>query len=91
VTLEVKKLVAEAQSIDFCTYTVKEKGLLRTPVQFKGQWGTSRVPGGASHILGDHHIAKELRDLGLGGTSLEHTYALRQQALLHLPGERLPL
>jgi hypothetical protein len=91
VTLEVKKIVAEAQSIDYYTYTVKDKQLLRTLLQFKGQWGTSRVPGGASHILGDHPIAKQLGDLGLGATSLESTYSPRQQALLHLPGERLPL
>jgi len=50
-----------------------------------GQRGTSRVPGGATHTLGDHPIADELRNLRVGGTSLEHTYAPQQRAMLHLP------
>ena len=91
VTLDAPKVPAEPASNDYYAYTVKDEQLLRTLIRVKGQWGTSRVPEGASCILGDHPIARELRGLDVGRTSLEHAYAPEQQMMLHLPGERMPL
>ncbi len=91
VTLEVKKLAVEPQSLEAVCFTVKAKQLFVTPLLFKGEWGTSGSVGGASFVLGDHPIAQELRGLEIGATSVEHTYAPHQYSLLYLPRERLPL
>jgi hypothetical protein len=91
ITLEAKKLVTQPQSWDTYTYTVKDGQFLRTYIPLQGQSGTTDVKGSASYILGDHPIAEELRALGMDKTSVWHQYAPQLQAILYLPGERLPL
>jgi len=91
VALEVKKLATKAQYIDLYTYTVKDGQLLRTPIQTQGQYGITRLPGGASYTLGDHPIAEELKSLGMGRMAMGRFYATRVQSMLHAASERLPL
>ena len=90
-TLEVRKSVTELVSYQLYLYSVKGEHLLRALYQVQGQSSTDNVTGGASLILGDHPVARELKALEIGGTSVMHEYAPRRKALLHLPSERLPL
>jgi hypothetical protein len=91
VTVEVKKTTAEPQSMEGCMYSIKGNQIIRTPLACSGEWASSRVPGAASCVLGDHPVAEKLRKLGLGTAVIESTYAPRQRFLLELPGERLPM
>lgn len=91
ITLEVKKLDTSLVSDDLYAYTVKDGQLLRTHAQTKGQLGTSSLPGDASYKLGNHHIAKELQRLEIGGTALRCSYSPKMQMMLHKPGQKLPL
>lgn len=91
VTLDVKKVAAKEQYIDLYTYTVKDGQLLRTPVQTQGQYGITRLPGGASYLLGDHPIAAELKSLGMGKTAVGRFYAPEVQSMLHAASERLAM
>ncbi len=91
VTLEVKKMATKALDIDLHTYTVKDGQLLRTPVQTRGQYGITSLPGGASYTLGDHPIAEELKSLGMGRVAMGRFYATQVQSMLHAASERLAL
>lgn len=91
IALEVRKSVTGFQSYDNYTYTVKAGRLLRTHLQAEGQNSTNYISGGGSYTLGDHPIAVKLRALEMDGTSVMHRYAPQIKALLHLPGERLPM
>lgn len=66
ITLQARKVHAIAESMEFYIYTLKDKQLIRTPVQVRGLWGTSRVSGGALCSFGDHPIVAGLRDVDLG-------------------------
>jgi acetoacetate decarboxylase len=91
VTLGVMKMATKAQYIDLYTYTVKDGQLLRTLVQTQGQYGITRLPGGASYTLGDHPIAEELKSLGMGRMAMGRFYATQVQSMLHAASERLAL
>jgi hypothetical protein len=92
ISLEVKKTdTKKTQLPDAYPYTVKNSQLLRTRTQWQAQAGIAEVKGGASFTLGDHRIAEQLRALELGKASVRHLYATQGQAMLHLPGEPLPL
>jgi hypothetical protein len=91
VVLDVQKLATKAQYIDLYTYTVKDGRLLRTFVQTQGEYGITRLPGGASCQLGDHPLAEELKSLGMGKTAVGRFFAPRVQSMLHAASERLPL
>jgi Acetoacetate decarboxylase (ADC) len=91
VTLDVMKMATKAQYIDLYTYTVKDGQLLRTLVQTQGQYGITRLPGGASCTLGDHPIAEELKSLGMGRMAMGRFYATQVQSMLHAASERLAL
>ncbi len=90
-TLEVKKLTADAQPVNFFCYTTKNGQLLRTFVPTQGQFATSQSHTDVSYSLGNHPIAQELRDLEMNSTALEYLYAPHVQGLLFPPGERFPL
>jgi len=89
ITLEVKKLTTKPQHIDVYTYSMKDNQLLRTLVQTQGLYGTTRLPGGASYVLGDHPIADELKTLGMSKVAVGRFYATQVQSLLHAASERL--
>lgn len=91
VVLDVSKMATREQRIDLYTYSVKDGRLLRTLVQSQGQYGITRLPGGASYQLGDHPIAEELRSLGMGRTAVGRFYAPQVQSMLHAAGERLAM
>ncbi len=91
VTLDVNKLATRARSMNYYSYTVKDGQILKTLIQTQGQYGIARFRGGASYTLGDHPIAQELRDLGMGKRAVERLYAPRVQSMLHPANERLPM
>lgn len=91
VVLDVGKMATKEQRIDFYTYSVKDGRLLRTPVQTQGEYGITRMPGGASYALGDHPLAQELRSLGMGKTAVGRIYAPQVQSMLNAASERLAM
>lgn len=90
-SLEVKKLMADEQFINFFCYTVKDGQLLKTFVPTQGQFGTSESNEDVSFTLGNHAIANELKSLEISDTAVEYLYASKVQGLLFPPGEFLPL
>jgi hypothetical protein len=90
-TLEVKKVATRTRLMNYYSYTVKDGQLLRTLIQAQGRVGITRFKAGASYTLGDHHIAEELRALGMGKTTVERLYAPQVQSMIYPAGERLPL
>lgn len=91
VTLEVKKITTNMQSIDLYSYTVKDGQLLRTRMQTQGQYGISKSFGGASYTLGNGPISNELRNLEMGKTAFGCFYATDLQNMLYAASEYLPL
>jgi len=92
VSLEVKKTdTKKTQLPDVYVHTVKNGQLLRTRTQWQTEGGIADVKGGASFTLGNHPVAEQLRALEMDKTSVRHVYATWGQAMLHLPGERVPL
>lgn len=89
--LEVAALPAPERDMDLYSYTVKDKELLHTRIQAHGTIGQSRLPGGASLVLGDHPIARDLRGLHIGRQAVQRLYAPGLESLLHPAGARLPL
>jgi len=90
-TLEVGKMHTKEQSLDYYSYTVKDKQLLRTRIQVQGEAGIVRLKGGATFALGEHPIAAELGALNIGEKAAECLYAPRVQSMLHAAERRLPL
>jgi len=90
-TLEVKHVPTTRRPIDFHSYTVKDDQLLRTRIEVQGDVGLARLPGGASMVLGDHPIARDLRRLRIGREPVQRLYAPRIQSMLHRAGECFPL
>ncbi len=91
ITLEVKKLATKSRALRFCTYSVKNDELLRTPVEISGRVGIARLPGGASYTLHRGPIAEELKALEIGKRALGRMYITQAQSMLHPADERLPL
>jgi 15-cis-phytoene desaturase len=89
-TLNVRVRETTPRDMDFIAYTVKDRFLLRTLVQTRGEYAQGRFRRGASYTLGDHPIAAELRELGIWGVAVEWLYVPRAQSLLHRGSERLP-
>jgi hypothetical protein len=90
-TLSVKKIETKEVTRDSYIFTRKGKQLVYTLSQQTSLIGASREAGGASLKLGDHRVAKDIRDMEIGQTPLEYSYMPKMQSLLHKPGERLPL
>lgn len=90
-SLEVRKLKTKFRQVSFHSYSVKDKKLVRTPIETQGEYGISRMPGGATLQLGTGPIADELRRLGMGRTAVGRIYATRLQSMLHAASEYLDI
>ncbi len=91
VMLEVRKMSTRHRKIGYHCYTVKDRKLVRTPVQTEGDYGISRIPGGARYELGSGPLADELRYLEMGSVALHRVYAPRLKSSLHAASEYLDL
>lgn len=91
VTLEAKKINTEPTLLDIYDYTIKDRQIAKTLVSFRGEYGTSSSPQGASCLLGPHPISEQLRKIGIGEKSVQHRYSQRLNGLVYLPSEYLPL
>lgn len=86
-TLEVKKITAESQPVNFFCYTVKDGQLIKTFVPTQGEYAMSNVPEDVKYTIGNHAIAKELKELDMAESAAEYVYAAKVQGLLFPPGE----
>jgi hypothetical protein len=91
VTMEAKKIETEPTVLDIYPYTIKDGQIAKTLVSFRGSYGTSTVPQGASIILGNHPISEQLRNISISEKSLQHRYSQELNVLVYLPSEYLPL
>jgi len=83
VSLEVQSLSTTHQSLDFCTYSVKNEKLLKTLIQIEGQAGLATDSKGAKYFLGDHPVSIEIMNLKMSATPTRYQYAPRLQSILH--------
>jgi len=91
VSLEVQSLSTTHQSLDFCTYSVKNEKLLKTLIQIEGQAGLATDSKGAKYFLGDHPVSIEIMNLKMSATPTRYQYAPRLQSILHRAREVLSL
>jgi len=89
VSLEVQSLSTSHQSLDFCTYSVKDGKLLKTLIQIEGQAGLATDSKGAKYFLGDHPVSSEIMNLKMSATPTHYQYAPRLQSILHRAREVL--
>jgi hypothetical protein len=91
-TLEVKKNAARMKTyFDYTIFSVKDRELLRTHVNgISGSLGRSFKPGGAHLTLGEHPIARRIREVA-PGRSMMTMYVPKGQLILPEAEERLAL
>jgi hypothetical protein len=92
-TLEVTNTLHDLKSetYDFQTFSVKDKLLLKTPVQSQGQVWTSRKVDCTRLHLGDHPLSEELRSLQLNTKPLKTIIYPNMQVILHAASDRYAL
>ncbi len=91
-TLEMKKHPARMKTyFDFTMFSVKDNELLRTHVQgISPSLGRSFRPGGASLVLGEHPLCREIREVA-PGKAMMTIYLPKGQLILPEAQERMPL
>lgn len=82
-TLDVEQAPAKIERRSFRIYTVKDGRLFRHRIETEGLYGLSRLPGGGALALGDHPMARELRELGVGDRAIARVFASNVASLLH--------
>lgn len=90
ITLDVRTSETKTGARDFYAYPQKDGKFLKTRVETRLKYNETRFAGGASYMLGDHWIARELRVLGMRRIAVGRLYAFEAQSLLYegvpLPG-----
>lgn len=76
---------------DFHTFSVKDKFLLKTPVQSSGQFWASRKSDSAQLHLGNHPVAEQLRELKLDTKPIKTIIYPNTQVILHAASNRYTL
>ena len=91
ISMEAKQIATEPTVLDIYDYTIKNGEIAKTLVSFRGEYGTSTSPQGASCVLGNHPISEQLRKIGIGEKSIQYRYSQELNVLVYLPSEYLPL
>ena len=92
-TLEVTYVLRNLQleTYDFQTFSVKDKHVLKIPVQSQGHVWTSRKAECARLHLGDHPLSEELRSLQLNTKPLKTIIYPNMQVILYPASDRYAL
>ncbi len=90
ITLQIEKVPNQPKIFTSFLYSVIDGHLLRTPFQHRGEWGSMDGQIGASFILGDHPITRDIACLGMEPTPIRRENAPRLSSILQ-PPEKLSL